>query len=94
MAKKPAIDIRRPHSFDKATAREKAQGLAESMQEKMGIKWSWKGDTIEFSGKGAEGTVAVSDNEVHVQVFLGMLLKAMKGTLEGKINERLDKMLA
>ena len=96
---KPSIDIRRPHSFDKATAREKAESLADGMKEKLGLVWDWKGDVIEFKApsgmaKGTKGTVAVSDKEVHVAVFLPLLLRAAKGTVESKITEKLDKILS
>ncbi len=96
---KPTIDIRRPHSFDKETARSKAESLADGMKEKLGLVWEWKGDAIEFNApsgmaKGTKGSVAVSDKEVHVTVFMPLLLRAAKGTVESKITEKLDKILS
>jgi len=96
---KPTIDIRRPHSFDKETARAKAESLADGMKEKLGLVWAWKGDAIEFNApsgmaKGTKGAVAVSDKEVHVTVFMPLLLRAAKGTVERKITEKLDKILS
>lgn len=96
---KPTIDIRRSHSFDKATAREKAESLADGMKEKLGLVWAWKGDAIEFHApkgmaKGTKGEVAVSDSEVRVTVFMPLLLRAAKGTVSSKITEKLDKILS
>ncbi|MCB9565896.1 MAG: polyhydroxyalkanoic acid system family protein [Myxococcales bacterium] len=93
------IDIRRPHSFDKETAKSKAESLAKSMQEKLGLQWSWQGDAIAFNApsgmaKGTTGKVAVSEREVHVAVDLPFLLRAAKGKVESKITEKLDEILA
>jgi len=93
------IDIRRSNSLGKAAAREKTEALAKRMEEKLEMKWQWKGDSLAFEapkgpGKGTKGTIHVSDAEVHVEVDLPLLLRAFKGKVEGRINDELDKILA
>ena len=88
------IDITKTHSLSKDQARAKAEELAKSMQEKIGIQWKWEGDTIAFDApsgvaKGAKGNVAVSDKDVRVTVDLPMMRRMMKGTIEDKIKEKL-----
>jgi putative polyhydroxyalkanoate system protein len=92
------IDITRPHSLTRDDARRKAEELARGMEEKFSIVWRWEGDTIRFDApkgvaKGTRGEVAVSDKEVRVQIDLPFMLKVMKGTIESKVNEKLNQIL-
>lgn len=92
------IDISRPHTLSKEEAKKKAEELATSMQQKLGLVWKWAGDAIEFNApsgaaKGVKGEVKVSDSEVRVQVDLPFMLKMMKGTIEEKVQEKLKSLL-
>jgi putative polyhydroxyalkanoate system protein len=92
------IDVRRTHSLPKEDAKNKAESLARSMEERFGIVWRWEGDTIHFDApkgpaKGTKGEVAVTDNEVRVQIDLPFMLKMMKGTVESKVSEKLGELL-
>jgi putative polyhydroxyalkanoate system protein len=92
------IDIRRPHTVGKDVAKEKAEALARDMQEKLGIRWSWQGDNIKFdapggAAKGSSGTVSVDGSAVRVEIDLPFLLRAVKGTIESKVNKKLDDLL-
>jgi putative polyhydroxyalkanoate system protein len=92
------IDIRRTHAVGKDVAKQKAEELARSMEEKLGLRWSWAGDAIKFdapsgAAKGASGTVSVDASAVHVQIDLPFLLRAIKGTIESKVNKKLDDLL-
>ena len=92
------IDVRRNHALSKDVARAKAEDFAKGMETKLGLAWSWVGDSIKFeapsgAAKGTKGEVAVSDTEIRVTVDLPFLLRVMKGTIEDKITEKLDKLL-
>jgi putative polyhydroxyalkanoate system protein len=92
------IDIRRSHTLDKDEAKRRAEALAKGMEEKLGIRWHWDGDEIRFdapsgAAKGATGTVKVDAKDVRVAVDLPFLLRAIKGTIEGKIDQKLDELL-
>jgi putative polyhydroxyalkanoate system protein len=89
------IDISRSHTLPKDEARKKAEELARSMEQKIGIEWKWDGDAIAFAAnsgvaKGAKGHVEVSETAVRVTVDLPLMLRVMKGTIESKIHEKLD----
>ncbi len=93
------IDIRRAHSLGKDAAKVKAESLAKGMEEKMSIKWRWEGDRIKFdapsgAAKGTSGTVSVTDSEVRVEIDLPFLLRPLKGTVEGRVNDQLNKLMA
>jgi putative polyhydroxyalkanoate system protein len=92
------IDIRRAHTLNKDETKGRAEALAKSMEDKLGIRWHWEGDRIRFDApgglaKGSSGTVSVDPKEVRVEVDLPFLLRAVKGTVESKINEKLDEIL-
>jgi putative polyhydroxyalkanoate system protein len=92
------IDIRRAHALDKDEAKRRAEALAKGMEEKLGIRWHWEGNQIRFdapsgAAKGATGTVHVNPSDVRVEVDLPFLLRAVKGTVESKITQKLDDLL-
>jgi putative polyhydroxyalkanoate system protein len=92
------IDIKHPHSVGKDAAKKKAEDLARDMEGQLGIKWNWDGDKIKFdapsgAAKGAHGTVSVDDSNVRVEIDLPFLLKAVKGTIEGKVKDKLNTLL-
>ena len=89
------IDIRRAHSLEPDLAKQRAEELAQDLQQKLGITWAWEGTAIAFSAKsgvakGVTGKVSVGATEVRVEIDLPFLMRAMKGSLVGKVNERLD----
>ena len=92
------IDIRRVHTLDKEEAKRRAEQLARGLEDKLSIRWRWDGDRIRFdapsgAAKGTTGTVYVDPREVRVEVDLPFLLKAIKGTVESKINQKLDEVV-
>ncbi|WP_437486451.1 polyhydroxyalkanoic acid system family protein [Sorangium sp. So ce1014] len=93
------IDIRRQHALTKEDARQRAEDLARGMEDKLGIRWRWEGDLIRFeapggAAKGTKGLVRVEASAVQVEIDLPFLLKAMKGTIESKVNEKLEAVLS
>lgn len=92
------IDVRRPHKLSKENARKRAEELAQSMEQKFNLVWTWDGDVIRFdapkgAAKGTKGKVSVTEGEVRVEIDLPFLLRIMKGTIESKVNEKLDALV-
>ena len=92
------IDVRRTHALPKGEARKRAEELARSMQQRFELNWQWEGDRIVFeaprgAAKGTRGSVEVGEREVRVQIDLPMLLRMLKGTVESKVNEKLNQVL-
>jgi putative polyhydroxyalkanoate system protein len=92
------IDISRAHALPKDQARTKAEEFAKSMQERFDLVWHWDGDSIHFdapkgAAKGTKGEVTVSDSAVRVQIDLPLMLRMLKGTIESKVHEKLEKLL-
>lgn len=92
------IDISRNHSLPIEDAKKKAEELAKGMADKFGISWKWVGDAIKFdatsgAAKGTKGEVSVTDKVVRVAIDLPFMLKMLKGTIEGKVKEKLDALV-
>jgi putative polyhydroxyalkanoate system protein len=92
------IDIIRNHALSIDDAKKKAEELAKGMEQKLGLHWKWEGNTIHFdapsgAAKGTKGEVVVSDKNVRVAIDLPFMLRVMKGTIEDKVNEKLNALL-
>lgn len=88
------IKLQRDHSLGLEAARERVEGIASQLHEQLDAEYHWEGDTLKFSRSGASGHILVSDSAVEIEVKLGMLLSALKGTVESTLNEELNKRLA
>lgn len=88
------VDITREHTLGKETARERAQKLADKLAQKLDAKCSWQGDELTFKRSGADGSILVSDDNVRVQVKLGLMLTPMAGMIRGEVEKALEKYLA
>ena len=92
------IDVTRAHALSKDDAKKKAEEFAKSMQERLDLEWRWEGDSIQFdaprgAAKGTKGEVSVTDSAVRVQIDLPFMLRVMKGTIEEKVNDKLNSLL-
>ncbi len=92
------IDIKRSHTLPIEEAKKRAEELARGMETKFDMVWQWDGDIIRFNApkgtaKGTKGEVSVTTSEVRVQIDLPFMLRVMKGTIEQKVQEKLEKVL-
>ncbi len=87
------ISVARHLTLGLEQARGKAQALAERLASQYQVKYRWVGDTLEFKRSGADGQIAVSADQVSVQLKLGLLLSALGGTIQREIEEVLDREL-
>jgi putative polyhydroxyalkanoate system protein len=92
------IDVRRAHTLSKEEARKRAEDFARNMEQRFELQWRWEGDRIVFdaprgAAKGTKGCVDVGDKDVRVQIDLPFLLRMLKGTVESKVHEKLEKLL-
>jgi putative polyhydroxyalkanoate system protein len=81
------IRVERNHALGKEAALAAALRVAERMKEKAHVNYRVVGDVIEFERSGAKGRLSVEQNRVIAEITLGMLLKPMRGVIEGKVDE-------
>ena len=88
------IEIRRAHSLGHAAARRAADQLAADLGKKFGLSGEWEGDELHFERPGVTGSLAITEKDLRLSVTLGLLLKALKPSIERAVVERLDAVLA
>jgi putative polyhydroxyalkanoate system protein len=92
------IDISRNHTLPLEDVKKKAEELVKSIEQKLGIQWKWDGNTIRFdapsgAAKGTKGELNVTEKNVRIAIDLPFMLRVMKGTIEDKVNEKLNAVL-
>lgn len=90
----PVIDIHRPHTQGKPSAKAAVEHVAEAIAKEYGISHHWSGDELHFDRHGVKGRIAVEADEVRVRVELGFLMGALKPMIEREIERQLDKYIA
>ena len=88
------IDIRRAHPLGLEGARAAAERLAAQLGQRFGLVGRWDGDVMRFERPGVTGSLALTENDLHLTVSLGFLLKAMKGPIHASVTQELDALFA
>ncbi len=86
------IDIHRKHSLDKAQALEAAETLAKDLSSKFDVNYEWEGDLLRFRRSGVKGKLEILEQELHLYLELGLMLRAFKPRIEKEIHSQLDQM--
>jgi putative polyhydroxyalkanoate system protein len=86
------IDISRNHTLGKDEAKNRANAILERMKGSAGIKGTWNGDVFNIEAP-AKGTFRVTDNTVRIELDLPLMMRPLKGTIESRINQELDRSL-
>ena len=93
----PDIRIHRQHALGLAKARKVAWAWAEDVEKKFGMDCTViegeTSDTVEFTRAGVNGRLIVAADHYDLDAKLGFLLGAFAKTIEGEIEENLDKLL-
>jgi len=87
----PDIVITRKHQRGLKSAKVAADKMAEKLGEKFGLAGDWKGNVLSFSRPGVSGNLVITETTMTLEVTLGFLLKAMKGSIENAVNAQLDE---
>jgi putative polyhydroxyalkanoate system protein len=88
------IDIKRAHNLGLKAARAAADKMADHLGKKFGLQGEWSGNTLNFQRPGVTGSLAIDDKDLRLMVSLGILLKMMKPSIEGAVNQQLDTLFA
>jgi putative polyhydroxyalkanoate system protein len=88
-----SISIRRTHSLPRARAVEAVNAVAGRLQDEYGVQSRWEGATLRFERAGLSGTLALSAAELTIDVELGFLLGALRGSIASGIERQLDEHL-
>ena len=84
------IEIRRSHGVSVQDARAAAERIAAELEQRFGLRGEWQGDTFSFKRTGVNGFLTVGPRDLHLSVTLGLLLKAMRESIERAVVHKLD----
>lgn len=87
------IDIHRAHSLDKEHAREAAETLARDLSKQFDVNYQWEGDLLKFKRSGVKGQLDISENDLHIRLELGLMLRPFKSRIEQEIHSQLDQII-
>jgi len=87
------IDINRAHSLDKEHAREAAETLAKDLSKQFDVNYQWEGDLLKFKRSGVKGQLDISENDLHIRLELGLMLRPFKSRIEQEIHSQLDQII-
>jgi putative polyhydroxyalkanoate system protein len=88
------IEVRRTHALGIAAARRAAKGMAQDLERRFGLQGRWAGDVLHFERPGVTGTLTVGARELHLSASLGLMLRAMKGSIERAVGDEMDALVA
>ena len=89
----PNIHIKRKHTLGRDEAREKVGDVAEEIKRKLGVDYTWEGNSLQFKRTGASGSVDIGDDFIEVNIKLSLALAPMKGKVEKALKDNLDSAL-
>lgn len=87
------IDIRHAHHLPPDRARDAVERAVVTLGQRHGLDYRWEGDTLHFVRPGVDGRIVLTPGEVQVTARLGMLLSAMRGTIESELRRLLAERL-
>jgi len=85
------IDIQHAHTLPADAARKAVEDVAVRLGRKYGIDYRWEGDALHFVRPGVDGHIAVLPGQLRVTAKLGLVMSAMKGTIEDQLRRFLDE---
>jgi len=88
------IDVHRAHSMDKEHARDAAETLAKDLSKQFDVNYQWEGDVLRFKRSGVKGQLNITEDDLHIHLELGMLLRPFKSRIEQEIHSQLDQIIS
>lgn len=87
------IDVHHAHALDKAHARQLAETLAEDLSRQFQMQYQWEGDVMTFRRSGVRGQLTLTQDDLHVHLELGVVLRPFRQRIEQEIRSQLDQVL-
>lgn len=85
------IAIAKKHTLSHKKAKEAAGKVADDLNARFDLEYTWKGDHIEFKRSGLTGALHVGKDAVRLDCKLGFMLSLLKPTIEAEVHKQFDK---
>ena len=87
------LQISQSHNCSAEEARQRIDRLNKELGEKYGLNSSWTSDTeAKVERTGAKGAIKVEPNRVLIDLDLSFAMSPLKGTIEKRIKEELERL--
>lgn len=87
------ISIKRAHHTTTAEARKMAEKVAVKLEQDYQLKSTWSGEVMNFTRSGVNGALTITARELHIDIKLGFLAGAFKGTIADAVEKNLDALI-
>lgn len=88
------IEVHRVHGLGLEGARAAADRMMEQLSQRFGLRGTWDGNVLRFERPGVTGRLAVDAEKLSLDVTLGFLLRAMRGSIQAEILRELDALFS
>lgn len=89
----PKVEISHNHKVTAEEARKRIETLNKELGEKYGLTSHWHSDTeAHVERTGAKGTIKIEPTRVHLQLDLSFAMTPLKGTIEKRVKEELERL--
>lgn len=87
------LQISQSHNCTAEEARQRIDKLNKDLGDKYGLTSKWASDTeAKVERTGAKGSIKVAPNQILVDLDLSFAMSPLKGTIEKRIKEELEKL--
>lgn len=88
------IYIQRDHQLKQPSLRKRVESLAKQLRSEFGGNYRWEGNTVHYNYSGGiDARLTLQEDDILVDVKLGILMLMLKKRLETEINTYLDEHL-
>ena len=81
------------HQLGSRKARSRVEKIAKKLQQDLDAEYHWEGSTLQFSRSGASGHIDVGDEDLEIEIKLGMLLTPLKRKIEKTLDDEIEQHL-
>lgn len=85
------IHLEKETKLSKDEVKIKVDKLTKDLQLRYGVKGEWKEDTYLIKASGVDGSIAVEDNKIKIDINLGLFASPFKGKIEEVLNDTLER---
>jgi putative polyhydroxyalkanoate system protein len=87
------IQIERRHQLGLAAIREQADALAEQLAGRFGGTYAWRENSLLYDRSGVNACIECTSKNISVDIKLGLMMSALRSTIEAEVTSTLDKYL-
>jgi putative polyhydroxyalkanoate system protein len=85
------LSITKKHHLSHKKAKEAAQKVAEDLQDRFDLEYTWHGDRVDFARPGLSGELHIDKESVRLDCKFGFLLAMLKPAIEKEVHKEFDK---